>query len=78
MKNQSIRDLLFNPVLYHEYPYQYKKNNKDGTITFIFSKVPKIIPGMVDRVKLSKIDGLISNKIFYDEFILGDWRNKND
>lgn len=75
MENQSVNDLLFNPMLYHEYPYQYKEDNKDGSVTFIFSKVPKIRPSMIDRAKLSKLDGIISNKTLYERYILGKFRS---
>lgn len=37
MKNQSVRDLIFNPLLYTEYPYHWQDEN--GTI--IFSKKPR-------------------------------------
>ena len=36
-EKQSIRDLIFNPMLYVEYPYHWQDEN--GTI--IFSKKPR-------------------------------------
>lgn len=54
MENQSIRDLIFNPILYSEYPYQYKKKKDDGTTIFTFSKKPIISPSLVERIDIEK------------------------
>lgn len=40
-EKQSIRDLIFNPMLYFEYPYHWIEQNNDGTTTIIFSKKPR-------------------------------------
>ena len=40
-KKQSIRDLIFNPMLYTEYPYHWEEQNEDGTTKIIFSKKPR-------------------------------------
>ena len=40
-KNQSIRDLIFNPMLYTEYPYHWEEQKEDGTTSIIFSKKPR-------------------------------------
>ena len=40
-ENGSIRDLIFNPILYVEYPYHWEEQKEDGTITIVFSKKPR-------------------------------------
>ena len=40
-KNQSIRDLIFDPILYVEYPYHWEEQNENGTTSIIFSKNPR-------------------------------------
>ena len=56
IKKQSIRDLIFNPILYTEYPYFYEEKNEDGTTKYVFSKVPKVQPSLVDKNKYKKLD----------------------
>ena len=55
-KNQSLRDLIFDPTLYTEYPYFYQKYNEDGTKTFIFSKTPILEPALEDEEKYKKVN----------------------
>lgn len=69
MKNQSVRDLLFNPLLHSEFPYRYTKENKDGTVTITFSKNPKIEPSIVETAELSKkLDKIKINMASFELF----------
>lgn len=49
-ENQSIRDLIFNPILYKEYPYHYVKENK-----IIFSKLPILEPSLEEEIKYKQL-----------------------
>ena len=40
-EKQSIRNLIFNPMLYVEYPYHWSEKKENGNIEFIFSKTPR-------------------------------------
>lgn len=40
-EKQPIKDLIFNPMLYVEYPYHWEEQKEDGTTTIIFSKKPR-------------------------------------
>lgn len=58
-ENQSIRDLIFNPILYKEYPYHYVKENK-----IIFSKLPILEPSLEEEIKYKQLKDNW-NKFFY-------------
>ncbi len=62
LENQSLRDLIFNPLLYSEYPYRYEDKNEDGTTTITFSKVPILKPSLEDEIN-------------YKKFINDDYKN---
>lgn len=49
-ENQSIRDLIFNPILYEEYSYHYVKENK-----IIFSKLPILEPSLEEEIKYKQL-----------------------
>lgn len=49
-ENQPIRDLIFDPMLYKEYPYHYAKENK-----IIFSKLPILEPSLEEEIKYKQL-----------------------
>ena len=53
-ENQSLRDLIFNPMLYVEYPYYYVEENK-----IIFSKVPVLKPSLAEEFKYEQIKKIL-------------------
>ena len=54
----SIRDLVFSPLLYLEYPYHWNEYDENGKITkIVFSKKPRytLLEYIEMKNKLSKI-----------------------
>jgi len=62
MENQSVRNLIFNPLLYAEYPYNWQEKNEDGTYTITFSKKPRFTLQQEIETKIKWNSQLVSLK----------------
>lgn len=58
-EKQSVSELVFNPMLYFEYPYHWTETDeKTGITTIIFSKKPRytLLEVIEMQNKIKKID----------------------
>ena len=51
LEKQPLSELIFNPILYTEYPYHYITKDK-----IIFSKAPILVPSLVDEAKYRQLE----------------------
>jgi len=61
MKKQSVRDLIFDPTLYTEYPYHWEEKDKDGKTIIVFSKTPRYT--LLEKIEMiNKIKNIRSDE----------------